>query len=70
MKIGIIGFGFLGGAIGWAYRNTDLVIRDPKMQDSASLDKFVDCAAIFICVPSPSTADGHCDTAILEQLLK
>ena len=70
MKIGIIGFGFVGQAIGWAYRNTDLVIRDPKMQDSASLDKFVECDAIFICVPSPSTDDGHCDTSILEQTLK
>ena len=70
MKIGIIGFGFIGRAIGWAYKNTDLVIRDPKLQDSASLDKFVDRDAIFICVPSPSTIDGHCDTTILEQVLK
>jgi UDPglucose 6-dehydrogenase len=23
-----------------------------------------------VCVPSPSTADGHCDTSILEQVLK
>lgn len=70
MKIGIIGFGFVGSAVGWAYRNIDLVIRDPRLQDSASLDKFVDRDAIFICVPSPSTEDGHCDTSILEQVLK
>jgi UDPglucose 6-dehydrogenase len=70
MKLGIIGFGFVGGALGWAYKDTDLVIRDPKMQDSASLDKFVDCNAIFICVPSPSTEDGHCDATALEQVLK
>ena len=70
MKIGIIGFGFVGGAVGWAYKNIDLVIRDPKLQDSASLDKFVDRDAIFICVPSPSTEDGHCDASILKQVLK
>ena len=70
MKIGIIGFGFVGGAVGWAYKNIDLVIRDPKLQDSASLDKFVDRDAIFICVPSPSTEDGHCDVSILKQVLK
>lgn len=70
MKIGIIGFGFVGGAVAWAYKNADLVIRDPKLQDSASLDKFLDRDAIFICVPSPSTEDGHCDTSILEQVLK
>ena len=70
MKIGIIGFGFVGRAISWAYRHEDIVIRDPKLQDSASLDKFVDRDAIFICVPSPSTEDGHCDISILEQVLK
>ncbi len=74
MKIGIIGFGYVGQAIGWAYRNHDMVIRDPKMEDSASLDKFVDCDAIFICVPSPPKGDlhedGHCDSSILEQTLK
>jgi UDPglucose 6-dehydrogenase len=70
LKIGIIGFGFVGGAVGWAYKNIDLVIRDPKLQDSASLDKFVDRDAIFICVPSPSTEDGHCDVSILKQVLK
>jgi UDPglucose 6-dehydrogenase len=70
LKIGIIGFGFVGGAVAWAYKNADLVIRDPKLQDSASLDKFLDRDAIFICVPSPSTEDGHCDTSILEQVLK
>ncbi len=70
MKIGIIGFGFVGQAIGWAYKNQDLVIKDPKFKDSASLDKFIDCDAIFVCVPSPSTDDGHCDTSILESVLK
>ena len=70
MKIGIIGFGFVGQAIGWAYRDQNLVIRDPKMQDSASLDTFTDCDAIFVCVPSPSTEDGHCDSSILESVLK
>jgi nucleotide sugar dehydrogenase len=70
MKIGIIGYGFVGKAVGWAYRNTDLIVRDPKLENSASLDRFVDRDAIFICVPSPSTANGHCDTSILERVLK
>lgn len=70
MKIGIIGFGFVGQAIGWAYKDTDLIIRDPKLENSAGLDKFTDRDAIFICVPSPSTVDGHCDSSILEQVLE
>lgn len=70
MKIGIIGFGFVGQAIGWAYKDFDLIIRDPKLPGSAGLEKFLDRDAIFICVPSPSTEDGHCDTTILENVLK
>ena len=70
MKLGIIGFGFVGSAVGWAHRSDDLIIRDPKMKDSAGLDKFKDCEGIYVCVPSPSTEDGHCDTSILEQVIK
>lgn len=74
MKIGIIGNGFVGSAIAWAHRSDDLVIRDPKMKGSASLDQFTECDAIFVCVPSPPMGniheDGRCDTSILEQTLK
>jgi UDPglucose 6-dehydrogenase len=71
MRIGIIGFGYVGQAIGWSYQyKAELVIRDPKLTDSASLDQLASCDAIFVCVPSPSTEDGHCDTAILEDTLK
>ena len=61
MKIGLIGCGFVGNAIAWAHRADEIVIRDPKLKDSASLDQFNSCDAIYICVPSPSTEDGHCD---------
>jgi UDPglucose 6-dehydrogenase len=74
MKIGIIGFGYVGSAIAWAHRHHDLVIRDPKMSDSAELDKFTSCDGIYVCVPSPpvdpTLEEGHCDTSILEQTLK
>lgn len=70
MKVGIIGFGYVGQAIAWAHRNDDVIVRDPKLSESAGLDKFIDCDGIFVCVPSPSTEDGHCDSSILEQVLK
>jgi UDPglucose 6-dehydrogenase len=71
MRIGIVGFGFVGQAIWWSYQyKAELVIRDPKLVDSASLDQLASCDVIFVCVPSPSTEDGHCDTTILEDTLK
>jgi UDP-glucose 6-dehydrogenase len=74
LRIGIIGNGYVGSAIAWAHRSDDLIIRDPKMKDSASLDQFKNCDAIFVCVPSPpvdpTLENGHCDSSILEQVLK
>jgi UDPglucose 6-dehydrogenase len=34
------------------------------------LNQLTSCDAIFVCVPSPTTQDGHCDTSILEDTLK
>lgn len=70
MKIGIIGYGFVGEAIARAHHEDDLVIKDPKLEYSADYIDFVGCDAIYVCVPSPSTSDGHCDASILEQTLK
>ena len=70
MKIGIIGLGFVGEAIYWAHRNDERVVRDPKFEDSADYNKFLDCDGIFICVPTPTTDNGSCDASILEQVLK
>jgi UDPglucose 6-dehydrogenase len=70
MRIGIIGMGFVGSAIAFAHRHDDLVTRDPKLKDSAAISEFNNCDAVYICVPSPSTEDGHCDTSILESVLK
>ena len=70
MRIGIIGFGYVGQAIGWAHRSDELIVRDPKLKNSAELSQFTNCDAIFVCVPTPSTEDGHCDSSILEQTLK
>lgn len=70
MKIGIIGFGFVGEAIAWAHREHTLVIRDPKLQFSVEYPDFLNCDAVFVCVPSPSNEDGSCDSSILENTLK
>jgi UDPglucose 6-dehydrogenase len=70
MRIGIIGSGFVGSAVAHAHIKDELLINDPKHPQSVALSEFTNCDAIFICVPSPSTEDGHCDTSILEEVLK
>lgn len=71
MKLGIIGLGFVGGAVAHAHRNQELVIRDPKLGDqSASIDEIKTCDAVYVCVPSPMLDDGHCDDSYMRSVLK
>jgi UDPglucose 6-dehydrogenase len=69
MKIGIIGFGFVGKAVASAYY--DVEIHDPLYkEDSISISEMKDtCDAIFVCVPTPQGNDGRCNTSILEDTL-
>lgn len=71
-KIGIVGIGFVGGAIKEAMHDACklvLVDNDPARGTHQFKDLF-DCEAIFICVPSPQGNDGRCDTSILESVLE
>lgn len=70
MKVGIIGYGFVGQAIGLCYESKDLVVRDPRLIKSAELSEFNRCDCIFVCVPSPANTDGSCNSSILEQTIK
>jgi len=69
-KIGIIGYGFVGNAIGDAFDGAvDLVIMDPAKGYNATYQDLMECSGIFICVPTPQDDDGKCDTGILGGIL-
>ena len=72
MRIGIIGLGFVGSAVKSAYDNAEIqtVCQDPAKGLNSSYEEISSTDAIFICVPSPSAADGSCDTKILEEILE
>lgn len=71
-KIGIVGLGFVGGAVRASIDETEvdlvLVDQDPK-RGTHQFKDLLDCEGIFICVPSPQGDDGRCDTSILESVL-
>ena len=72
MRIGIIGLGFVGGAVYNAhqYHNIETVLHDPYKNIIADKNELNSCDGIFICVPSPTGSYGECDTSILESVLK
>ena len=72
-KIGIIGLGFVGGAIrqSMAFQDPflELVLVDPAKGETGTYADLKDADGVFVCVPTPQDADGTCDTGPLESVL-
>jgi len=69
MKIGIIGYGYVGRAVAAAYHADEVMINDPAHPSVSIADMTAQCEAVFVCVPTPQGADGVCDTSILNTVL-
>ena len=72
-KIGIIGLGFVGGAIKASMEGRDweigLVLVDPAKGETGTYEEIKSCDGVFVCVPTPQSDDGTCDTGPLEGVL-
>ena len=70
MKIGIVGYGFVGKAVDYGFkRDIEKIIIDPKLDTSISNLKSHNPEFIFICVPTPMNSDGDQDSSVIEQVL-
>jgi len=73
VKIGVIGHGFVGKAVEYAFSTpgVKVVINDPKyghrFEDLGDLSEY---DALFVCVPTPMSDDGSVNTTILENVLR
>jgi UDPglucose 6-dehydrogenase len=72
-KIGIVGCGFVGGAM---YENFNSVFDvnvwdiDEAKRTVDTLESFVEWSdIIFVCVPTPMKENGDCDTSIVENVV-
>jgi UDPglucose 6-dehydrogenase len=71
MRVGIIGFGFVGNAIYSSYKDkVQCVIKDEEKGYHCSYSEIKQCDAIFVCVPSPETENGECDSSILQSVIE
>ena len=70
MKIGIIGYGFVGKALEAGFTDAVKILKiDPKL--NSKIDDLVDFDpdAIFICVPTPMNDDGTQMISILQDVI-
>lgn len=70
MKLGIIGVGAVGTANlkGFERLGHEVVAHDIKYE--TSIDIIKDTEIVFICVPTPSTQHGSCDTSIVLSVIE
>ena len=68
LKIGIVGHGFVGGAVDYAFTHPeiDMYYVDPK--HNTTIDDLVDWEphVSFICAPTPMSEDGFVNASIVE----
>ncbi len=70
MRVGIIGYGFVGKALANGIKNkVDIFKVDPKLGTSISDLINFNPEIIFICVPTPMNDDGSQDIKILKKVI-
>ena len=71
MRIGIIGYGFVGRALASGLKkNVDVLKVDPILKNDIESLKEFKPDICFICVPTPMNDDGSQDISILEEVVK
>jgi len=69
MNIGIVGLGIIGSAnkAGFEEVGHTVTVHDIKL--GTTINQVLDTELVFVCVPTPSTDDGRCDTSIVESVI-
>lgn len=70
MNIGIIGLGAVGTANkqGFEYLGHNVSIHDIKL--NTKIIDVLETEIVFLCVPTPQSNDGSCDTSIIESVIQ
>ncbi len=69
MKIGIAGVGVIGSACKYGFEKLGhkISVHDPKL--NTKVEDILDSKIIYVCVPTPSSEDGSCDTSIVRSVV-
>jgi len=69
MKIGIVGYGFVGKAVAHGFQKAELIIVDPILGKTPSELVEQKPEVVFICVPTPMGENGAINVSIVEKVL-
>jgi UDPglucose 6-dehydrogenase len=73
VKVGIIGYGFVGQAIDYAFSTpmVEKMVLDPKYNNN-TMNDLADWQPniTFVCLPTPSADDGSIDASLVEETVK
>jgi len=71
MKIGIIGFGFVGGTFVDVFKKScEIAVYDKFKEDYKDLKILNDSEIIFLCVPTPMIESGEIDLSIIYESME
>ena len=68
MKIGIVGLGIVGSAVKYGFEKLGHSVVGHDTKDGTQLRDVLGSEIVYLCLPTPQSDDGHCDTSIIEQV--
>lgn len=70
MKIGIVGYGYVGKAMYNYFKDHyETIFYDPFVEGSCKQEDINKCYLAVVCVFTPSKEDGECDISIVEEVI-
>ena len=70
MKIGVIGYGVVGEAVGESLKEIGHEVFAHDIVFETTIEDVLDTELCFLCVPTPKDEDGQCDISVVEEVIK
>ncbi|MEO7673710.1 MAG: hypothetical protein ABIU09_06495, partial [Pyrinomonadaceae bacterium] len=69
MNIGIVGVGIVGSAILHGFEKLGHHVKAHDIKFETAIEDILDSEVIYLCVPTPRSETGKCDTSIIEAVV-
>ena len=70
MNVGIVGLGVVGSAVRYGLEKLGHNVVGHDISLNTNIEDLVDAEIVFLCVPTPPSEDGSCDTSIVQNVIE